>query len=104
MGVAKTLSEGVVDLVYVDPPFFTQRTHSLTARDRKTKFEFSDEWDDRTEYLDFLRLRLREFHRVLKATGSLFFHCDTNASHYIRCLLDDVFGGINVSLRNHLAL
>lgn len=92
LGVAKTLSEGVVDLVYVDPPFFTQRTHSLTARDRKTKFEFSDEWDDRTEYLEFLRLRLREFHRVLKATGSLFFHCDTNASHYIRCLLDDVFG------------
>ena len=38
------------------------------------------------------RVRVNEFRRVLKGTGSLFFHCDTNASHHIRCLLDDVFG------------
>ena len=35
---------------------------------------------------------MKEFRRVLKATGSLFFHCDTNASHHIRCLLDEVYG------------
>jgi site-specific DNA-methyltransferase (adenine-specific) len=90
--VGRSLAGESVDLVYVDPPFFTQKTHSLTTRDRTTKFEFSDEWSSRTEYLEFLRLRLREFRRILKSTGSLFFHCDTNASHHIRCLLDEVFG------------
>ena len=90
--IVRGLAAGSVDLVYVDPPFFTQKTHSLVTRDRTTKFEFSDEWKSRAEYIGFLRARLQEFRRVLKATGSLFFHCDTNASHHIRCLLDDLFG------------
>jgi site-specific DNA-methyltransferase (adenine-specific) len=81
-----------VDLVYVDPPFFTQKTHSLVTRDRTTTFQFSDEWKSLAAYIEFLGARLREFRRVLKTSGSLFFHCDTNASHHIRCLLDDVFG------------
>lgn len=89
--VARGLAAESVDLVYVDPPFFTQKTHSLVTRDRATKFEFSDEWKSRVAYIEFLRARLKEFRRVLKATGSLFFHCDTNASHHIRCLLDEVF-------------
>jgi site-specific DNA-methyltransferase (adenine-specific) len=90
--VIQGLAAESVDLVYVDPPFFTQKTHSLITRDRTTKFEFSDEWKSRAEYIEFLRARLIEFRRVLKATGSLFLHCDTNASHHIRCLLDEVLG------------
>ncbi len=90
--IVRSLAAETVDLVYVDPPFFTQKTHSLVTRDRSTTFQFSDEWNSRTEYLEFLRLRLKEFRRVLKMTGSLFFQCDTNASHHIRCLLDEVFG------------
>ena len=90
--VGRSLSGGSVDLIYVDPPFFTQKIHSLTTRDRTTKFKFSDKWSSRAEYLEYLSLRLREFHRLLKTTGSLFFHCDTNASHHIRHLLDEVFG------------
>jgi site-specific DNA-methyltransferase (adenine-specific) len=90
--VARNLAAESADLVYVDPPFFTQKTHSLVTRDRATKFEFNDEWKSRTEYIEFLRVRLREFRRVLKTAGSLFFHCDTNASHHIRCLLDEIFG------------
>ena len=90
--IVRILSTETVDLVYVDPPFFTQKTHSLVTRDRATTFQFSDEWKSRAEYLEFLRLRLKEFKRVLKGTGSLFFQCDTNASHHIRCLLDEVFG------------
>ena len=90
--VVRGLTADSVDLVYVDPPFFTQKTHSLVTRDRATTFQFSDEWKSRAEYIEFLRLRLKEFRRVLKATGSVFFHCDTNASHLIRCLLDEVFG------------
>lgn len=92
LDVMRSLAAESVDLVYVDPPFFTQKTHSLVTRDRATKFEFSDEWKSRTEYIEFLRVRVKEFRRVLKATGSVFFQCDTNASHHIRCLLDEVFG------------
>jgi site-specific DNA-methyltransferase (adenine-specific) len=80
------------DLIYVDPPFFTQKNHSLVTRDRTTTFQFADQWKSRADYIDFLRLRLKLFRRVLKKSGSLFFHCDTNAAHHIRCLLDDVFG------------
>jgi site-specific DNA-methyltransferase (adenine-specific) len=90
--VGRSLPGQSVDLIYVDPPFFTQKTHSLTTRDRTTKYEFPDVWNSRSEYLEFLRPRLQEFHRLLKATGSLFFHCDTNASHHIRHLIDEVFG------------
>jgi site-specific DNA-methyltransferase (adenine-specific) len=90
--IIRNLPSESVDLIYVDPPFFTQKTHSLVSRDRKTKFEFSDEWKSLAEYIEFLHVRLQEFQRVLNATGSLFFHCDTNASHHIRCLLDEVFG------------
>ena len=92
LAVVGGLTTESVDLVYVDPPFFTQKTHSLVTRDRTTTFRFSDEWKSRLEYIEFLRVRLKQFRRVLKATGSLFFHCDTNASHHIRCLLDEVFG------------
>jgi site-specific DNA-methyltransferase (adenine-specific) len=92
LDAVRGLAAESVDLVYVDPPFFTQKTHSLVTRDRATTFQFSDKWKSREEYIDFLRARLKEFRRVLKTTGSLFFHCDTNASHHIRCLLDEVFG------------
>jgi len=93
LDVVRGLAGDLVDLVYVDPPFFTQKTHSLVTRDRTTTFQFSDEWASLTDYVEFLRVRLWEFRRVLKRTGSLFLHCDTNASHHIRCLLDEVFGG-----------
>ncbi len=92
MEVVRDLAAESVNLVYVDPPFFTQKTHSLVTRDRATTFQFRDEWKSRSEYIEFLRVRLKEFRRVLKATGSLFIQCDTNASHHIRCLLDEVFG------------
>ena len=90
--VVRGLPAGTVDLVYVDPPFFTQKTHALVTRDRSTTFQFSDQWSSLPEYAGFLRARLCELHRVLRDTGSLFFHCDTNASHIIRGLLDEIFG------------
>jgi len=81
-----------VDLIYLDPPFFTQKTHTLGTRDRKREFSFEDLWSSHTEYAGFIHARLEQMWRVLSCTGSLFFHCDRNASHIIRILLDDVFG------------
>ncbi len=81
-----------IDLIYLDPPFFTQKTHKLVNRDRTKEFSFTDLWASHVEYADFLHVRLQALHRVLSQKGSLFFHCDRNASHIIRSLLDDVFG------------
>ena len=92
LDVMRMLATESVDLAYVDPPFLTQKAHSLVTRDRTTKYEFSDKWCSPSEYTDFLRIRLKELRRLLKTSGSLFLHCDMNASHRIRFLLDETFG------------
>lgn len=43
-------------------------------------------------YLVMMAIRLKELHRVLKSTGSLYLHCDPTASHYIKLVLDSIFG------------
>jgi site-specific DNA-methyltransferase (adenine-specific) len=43
-------------------------------------------------YLAMMAVRLVEMHRVLKGTGSLYLHCDPTASHYLKLVLDAVFG------------
>ena len=81
-------------MVYLDPPFFTQR-QQVSQDSNGNTFAFSDVWDSRQAYLLFLRERLEEMRRVLKDTGSIFLHCDTSSSHYIRILLDEIFGEDN---------
>ena len=88
----KTLKAASVDLVYLDPPFFTQKTHSLVTRDNSTEFAFEDRWSSLHDYLDFMRDVLTECRNVLKETGSVFLHCDRSASHHLRVLLDEIFG------------
>jgi site-specific DNA-methyltransferase (adenine-specific) len=85
----------MADLVYLDPPFFTQKIHRLGPRDRSREFSFEDLWSTQNEYGRFLFERLREMHRVLSKHGSIFFHCDRNAVHLVRALLDEVFGSEN---------
>jgi DNA modification methylase len=51
--------------------------------------------NDMTAYLAMMAIRLIELHRVLKPTGSLYLHCDPTASHYLKLLLDGVFGPEN---------
>jgi site-specific DNA-methyltransferase (adenine-specific) len=48
---------------------------------------------DLMAYLTMMAIRLQELHRVLKPTGSLYLHCDPNASHYLKVVLDAIFGG-----------
>ena len=87
--------EATVDLVYLDPPFFTQRKQVLSTRDRSKEFTFDDRWHSAAHYSSFLCDRLAPLHRVLKPTGSIFFHCDKTASHLARLVLDKVFGEQN---------
>ena len=51
--------------------------------------------DDMGAFLCFMAVRLLEMHRILKPSGSLYLHCDTTASHYLKALLDAVFGKKN---------
>ncbi len=51
--------------------------------------------NDMMAYLAMMAVRLIELHRVLKPTGSLYLHCDPTASHYLKILLDAVFGAEN---------
>lgn len=86
------LGNATVDLVYLDPPFFTNKRHSAVTRDRTKKFSFGDLWDGLEDYAKFMGERLEQVCRVLKDTGSVFVHCDSNANFLLRALLDEVFG------------
>lgn len=91
----KRIESDVVDLVYLDPPFFTQKQHILKTRDNTKEYSFEDKWESLEDYLNFIKNSLNECRRILKSTGSIFLHCDKSASHYLRVLLDGVFGADN---------
>ena len=50
----KEIESESVDLVYFDPPFYTQQTHSLTTRDSSKKYEFSDSWESISDYIEIM--------------------------------------------------
>lgn len=91
----KNIENDSIDMIYLDPPFFTQRKHKLTNKENSKTYSFEDNWDSIEEYQNFIEQRLIESHRVLKNTGSVFLHCDRTASHYLRIVLDKVFGTEN---------
>jgi len=93
--VMRGMETGSVDLAYIDPPFFTQKVHQLHNRDRTRSFSFEDQWSSQQEYAEFLFERLVEIRRLLSVKGSVFFHCDRNATHIARSLLDEIFGQDN---------
>ena len=103
----RTLADGCIELIYIDPPFNTgkrqKRTRLKTVRDRdgdRTGFgghryrteslgssSFEDDFDD---YLGFLAPRLEEMRRCLSDQGSLFLHVDYREVHYCKILLDRI--------------
>ena len=90
--ILKEMEPEKIDLIYMDPPFFTQEMQRLTGKNQEIQYEFSDKWNDMNAYLEYMKVRLEESRRVLKDTGSIFVHCDRNASHYLKVLMDSVFG------------
>lgn len=92
LGAMKKMQGSTIDMVYLDPPFFTNRHHSAVNRDRTQAFSFSDVWNGLSEYAEFMEVRLKQIHRLLKDTGSVFVHCDKNSNFLLRGLLNDIFG------------
>lgn len=88
------LESDSIDMIYLDPPFFTQKEQKLSDSNGK-EYSFADRWKSREEYLDYMEIRLIEMRRILKPEGNIFLHCDASASHYLRVLLDKVFGDKN---------
>lgn len=81
----KKIDKESVDLIYLDPPFFTQRDWG----------EYDDRWSNKDEYLYYMGRVLWLCERVLKKTGSIYLHCDDTIGHRLRVLLDVVFGEQN---------
>lgn len=82
----EALPAASVNLVYLDPPFFTQQTWTGRAGSFEDKFAGLD------AYLAFMRPRLVDLHRVLTPSGSLYLHCDYHADAYLFLLLVEIFG------------
>lgn len=109
LSALKGLLNDSINLIYIDPPFNTGKTQSRVflntskceegtrlgfgnkryAVTETGRSSYSDKFDN---YLEFLRPRLEEAHRVLSPKGSLFFHIDYREVHYCKILLDEIFG------------
>ncbi len=91
----ESIEKESIDLIYLDPPFFTERKHTLKTRDRTMEFSFDDIWGSDLFYGEFLFERIKLMKGLLKESGSIFVHCDKSGEHIIRAILDNVFGAEN---------
>ena len=125
--VLRGMESNVIDLIYLDPPFNSNRTYAApvgskaadaTFKDAWTLDEVDGAWHDEIRakqpalyyvieaagsaydssmkaYLIMMSIRLIEMKRILKDTGSIYLHCDPTASHYLKLVLDVLFGKDN---------
>ncbi|MDR1199492.1 MAG: site-specific DNA-methyltransferase [Prevotellaceae bacterium] len=92
--ILKAMDSETVDLIYLDPPFFSNRNYEVIWGDEGEIRSFQDRWSGGIDqYIAWLKERVVEMHRLLKPTGSIFLHCDWHADAYIRVdILDRIFG------------
>jgi DNA modification methylase len=93
--------EGQIQLLYADPPFFTNRKFPARigrGEDSRRPAQwqlaegYHDHWDNLDSYLEFLYQRLAVMYRLLSPNGTLYLHLDWHADAYARLLLDEIFG------------
>lgn len=89
------LPDKCVDLIYIDPPFNSNRNYEVFWGETKEKRSFEDRHASTQAYIDYMRPRCVQLARVLKPTGSFYYHCDWHASHYVKVMLDQLFGENN---------
>jgi site-specific DNA-methyltransferase (adenine-specific) len=88
----RNLPDACVDLIYIDPPFNSNRNYEVFWGETKEKRAFEDRHESTQAYIEFMRPRCVELARVLKKTGSFYYHCDWHASHYVKVMLDQIMG------------
>jgi site-specific DNA-methyltransferase (adenine-specific) len=124
LDLLRGMNSECVDLIYLDPPFNSNRDYAAPVGSAAAGAAFKDTWtlsdldvawmgliaDEQPamyqalmaaglahgkgmqSYLAMMGVRLLEMRRVLKPTGSIYLHCDPTASHYLKMLMDSVFG------------
>lgn len=119
--IMRGMNSNSVDLIYLDPPFNSKADYAAPIGSQAAGAAFKDTWtlsdvdtewinlmEDRhpslfrvllaaitpsdKSYLAYMAVRLLEMHRVLSARGSLYLHCDPTMSHYLKLILDAIFG------------
>jgi DNA modification methylase len=100
--VLKRLDSESIDLIYLDPPFFSNRNYEVIWGDSGEVRSFQDRFSGGIDhYIGWLKERVLEMHRILKPTGAIFLHCDWHADAHIRVqILEKVFGVNN--FRSHI--
>jgi hypothetical protein len=93
------LPDACVDLIYIDPPFNSNRNYEVFWGETKEKRAFEDRHENTKAYIDYMRPRCVQLARVLKQTGSFYYHCDWHASHYVKVMLDHIFGENNLQIQ-----
>ena len=89
----RMLPSNSIDLIYIDPPFFSGENYNVIFGDQNEIRSFTDIWNGgMPSYLIWLNARLLEMKRLLKTTGSLYVHLDWHAVHYVKQELDKIFG------------
>lgn len=85
-----------IDLIYLDPPFFSGTDYHIQVLDNIKDIEtiaYEDKWDNNLDaYLNLIYRQLFLFKKLLSSRGLIFMHLDWHANHYIRAILDEVFG------------
>ena len=119
--IMRGMNSESVDLIYLDPPFNSNANYAAPIGSEAAGAEFKDTWTlsdvDATwldlieakhprlnrvihaamtnsdkSYLAYMAVRLIEMHRILKDTGSIYLHCDPTMSHYLKLVMDSIFG------------
>ncbi len=122
--IMRGMNSKSVDLIYLDPPFNSNANYAAPIGSEAAGAEFKDTWtlndvdaawldlieakhsalnrvihaamtDSDKSYLIYMAVRLLEMHRILKSTGSIYLHCDPTMSHYLKLVMDAVFGKWN---------
>jgi len=85
-----------IDLIYIDPPFFSGTNYQIKIKESDKFYDsiaYYDHWNrDLSSYLQMLYDRIILFKKILSKTGLIFIHSDWHANHYIRLILDEIFG------------
>ena len=122
--IMRGMNSESVDLIYLDPPFNSNANYAAPIGSEAAGAEFKDTWsladvditwldlieikypklnrvihaamsDSDKSYLIYMAVRLLEMHRLLKSTGSIYLHCDPTMSHYLKLVMDAIFGQQN---------
>ena len=130
LGIMRGMNSACVDLIYLDPPFNSNANYAAPIGSEAAGAAFKDTWslldvdvewinliaskhpalhrvllaamsDSDKSYLAYMAARVLEMHRVLKPTGSIYLHCDPTMSHYLKLVMDAIFG--RKAFRNEIA-